>query len=85
MEENKFTIHKVPIDVLLTILEELWNKGADFIDIIGTINPEAKEDKIGIIVRKEYMNSEAGDFEFERDEFIQNDIPLSEKDLNDLL
>lgn len=82
MEENKTIIQKVPLEALLNILEEIWNKGANFIDIIGISNPETKEDSLGIIVHKEYL--EKG-HDFENLDFSESNIPLSEKDLNDLI
>jgi hypothetical protein len=56
----------------MEILSELYNDGADFIDISGM--PDEDQDVISIFVREEYMNQ---DEEYDGD--------LSDDDLNQLI
>lgn len=56
--ENKKTavFRKIPVETLLDILHEVYEQGADFVDIVGYI--EEEQDTIGIYVYPEYMNTE---------------------------
>ena len=56
----------------MEILSELYNDGADYIDISGV--PNVEQDVISISVREEYMN---------QDEEYNGD--LSDEDLNQLI
>jgi hypothetical protein len=60
----------------MEILSELYNDGADFIDISGM--PDEDQDVISIFVREEYMNQDE-----EYDEEYNGD--LSDDDLNQLI
>ncbi len=77
-KNNKIiTLQKIPIKNLMEILSELYNDGADFIDISGM--PDEDQDVISIFVREEYMNQD----EEEYDEEYNGD--LSDDDLNQLI
>lgn len=86
--ENKpvVTLKKVPIDKLIDLLIELYNKGVDYIDISGI--PDEEQDRMAISFSKDYMTDE-GKKNFENapedltDEFFNR--KLSEDDLNDLI
>jgi len=93
--ENNLTIRKIPVDVLLDLLTNLYNQGVDYVDLIGDINDETQEDRIGIAVYKEYM---AKDVDVEelvfpggtlplkiKEEYFEEFKKLSEDDLNQLL
>ena len=86
MEENKKTIilQKIPLKRLLETLEEIYNQGADYIDISGV--PNVEQDIIGIHVREDYMADEE-DFDFEEndDEEELKSSDLSDDDLNQLI
>lgn len=72
-KNNKIiTLQKIPIKNLMEILSELYNDGADYIDISGV--PNIEQDVISISVREEYMN---------QDEEYNGD--LSDEDLNQLI
>ena len=72
-KNNKIiTLQKIPIKNLMEILSELYNDGADYIDISGM--PNVEQDVISISVREEYMN---------QDEEYNGD--LSDEDLNQLI
>lgn len=92
------TIKKVHLDSFIEILIDLYDKGVDYVDIIG-VNNEI-QDSIGISFSKDYMNSELVD-NFEKIKLpskkaekedkkpeIKEDkinINLSDDDLNQLL
>ena len=86
MEENKKTIilQKIPLKRLLETLEEIYNQGADYIDISGV--PDVEQDIIGIHVLEDYMADEE-DFDFEEtdDEEELKSSDLSDDDLNQLI
>lgn len=76
-KNNKIiTLQKIPIKNLMEILSELYDDGADFIDISGM--PNVEQDVISIFVREEYMNQDE-----EYDEEHNGD--LSDDDLNQLI
>lgn len=58
MSNKRLTIRKVPVKTLLSILNELYTSGADFIDLHGIVNNVTKEDSITVSVPLEYMNQE---------------------------
>ncbi len=80
------TLRKVPIDKLVDLLIELYNKGVDYIDISGI--PDEEQDRMAISFSKDYMTEE-GKKNFEdapedlTDEFFYR--KLSDDDLNDLI
>lgn len=81
--DNQVRIRKVHLQTLLDILSDLFDKGVDYVDIIGTLQDD--QDSLGISFSKEYM----------AEEYIENfdniDIPnqlktnLSDDDLNQLI
>jgi hypothetical protein len=98
MENNNIdvSLNKIPLKVLLDALEQLYEMGADYIDIIGVNNIE--QDTIAIAVKQEYMcpdyeEAENSDGEYEEYEEEEENIPpikkinikLSDEDLNQLL
>lgn len=70
MEAQTFIIKKIPLKDFITILIELYDGGADFIDITG--KPEGEDDVIQISVLQEYMAKE-------------EDGDITEEDLNNLI
>jgi hypothetical protein len=84
------TIKKVHLDSFIEILIDLYDKGVDYVDIIG-MNSDV-QDSIGISFSKDYMNSELAD-NFDKintpvkSETIEKkiNIKLSDDDLNQLL
>jgi predicted lipid-binding transport protein (Tim44 family) len=87
------SLRKIPLEMLIQILEDLYNGGADYVDILGEADGEQR-DTIKFIVKPEYISDfdEEDDdeinieqkFELER---IKEDEPssLSEEDINDLI
>lgn len=62
---------KIPLKELIEILHEMYDQGADYVDIVGVPNEE--QDVIGIHVLEEY--------------FFEEEYPeeLSDEDLNQLI
>jgi len=79
-------IKKVPLDEIIDVFMDLYNKGVDFIDLIAT----EKDNRISVIFTEEYVNEEAKD-NFELDDFemkdgeINIDSKLTDDDLNQLI
>lgn len=86
MDKEPIMLKKIPLDKLIDILVEIYNRGVDYIDISGI--PDEEQDKVAISFSKDYMTEE-GKKNFENapidltDEFF--DTKLSEDDLNDLI
>ena len=79
------SLRKIPLEGLIQILTNLFEEGADFIDISGQQDEreEGSVDVIKITVKPEYMSDE-NELEIEVD--IEGEKPsLSEDDLNDLI
>lgn len=86
-------IKKVPLNDLIDILSDLYNRGVDFIDILAPEEP-TEDDRMTIKFSKEYMSPDAeleegeeldDDEEDILDITIVPDTKLSEEDLNQLL
>ena len=78
-------LRKIPLEGLIQILTNLFEEGADFIDISGVQDDreDGPVDVIKITVKPEYMSDE-NELEIEVD--IEGDKPsLSEDDINDLI
>jgi hypothetical protein len=69
-------IKKVPLDEIINVFMDLYNKGVDFIDIIAS----EKDNRISVIFSEEYINEEALD-NFELDV----DPKLTDEDFNQLI
>ena len=83
--ENKqeLRLKKIPLKVFLEALTDIYNRGVDYVDIIGT--PGEEQDSIGIAIKEEYFSKDILDDE-DDDEFDnREDKSLSDDDLNQLL
>jgi hypothetical protein len=94
------TLHKIPLEALIGILTDLYDNGADFIDISGE-NSEKEglpKDTIKITVKPEYLSDyneedvmeleQEIEMDFSGDEGDDNDsskTSLSDEDINDLI
>jgi hypothetical protein len=83
-------IKKVPLDEIIDVFMDLYNKGVDFIDLIAS----EKDNRISVIFTEEYVNQEAIDnFELDNDfedgdnnEIEINISPkLTDEDFNQLI
>ena len=83
MENREVKIERIPLDKLIDTLVDLYNKGIDYVDIVGV--PDEVQDNIAVAIREEYMNAHPED-EFEIDVELENpDENLSDEDLNQLI
>lgn len=86
-QSNKVKIRKVPIDVVMRILGNLYDDGVDFVDFHGIIGED--EDTLGISFSKDYMDPElAQQFEdMEEDDMSEEQIKvkLSDDDIDKLI
>lgn len=86
MKEN-VRIRKIHLDTLIQVLVEMYDKGVDYIDIIGEINDI--QDSIGISFSKEYMKEDMQEnFDEIPSKHIKKgdiDVSLSDDDLNQLI
>jgi hypothetical protein len=78
-------LRKIHLDTLMKLLVELYDKGVDYVDIIGTV--DKVQDSIGISFCSEYMNEDMKEnFDNISTKQIDNTTPLSnEDDLNQLI
>lgn len=70
MAKEKVTLRKIPLKLLIDTLVEIYEKGADFVDVVGV--PDDTQDEIGIMVREEYYTSDP-------------EGEISDDELNDLI
>ena len=74
-------IKKVPLDEIIDVFMDLYNKGVDFIDLIAS----KKDNRISVIFTEEYVNQEAkDDFELDNNE-IDINTKLTDEDFNQLI
>jgi hypothetical protein len=70
-------LRKIPLESLIEILQDLYESGADYIDISGK-NDEKNRDIIHITIKEEYMF-----YNEEEDDATERSI--FEGDINDLI
>ena len=94
-------LRKIPLQALIEILQDLYDNGADYIDLSGEQKDEngSVKDLIQITIKPEYMLHDERDEEDNDDvtqeielDYSDDDIPstdkrslLSEDDINDLI
>jgi hypothetical protein len=81
------SLRKIPLEGLIQILTNLFEEGADFIDISGQQDDreDGPVDVIKITVKPEYMSDDS-EVEIEVDMEDDDDKPsLSEDDINELI
>ena len=87
MENNNICIKKIPLDSLIDVLVDLFDKGVDYIDILGAQGDD--KDYMAISFCKEYMCEESQEeFTAGSNIITKEDITnykLSEEDINDLI
>jgi hypothetical protein len=81
---NHVKIKKIHLNTFIEILVGLYDKGVNYVDIIGTMNDE--QDSVGISFSKEYMDDEYKDNFDSISETDGDDLNLSDDDdLNQLI
>ena len=91
-------LRKIPLGPFIEILTDLFENGADFIDISGDVNNEGESprDSIKITVKPEYLSPDLDEEEEDvidhgMDFLIDNEAntlppsPLSDDDIEDLI
>ena len=76
MDSNEIALRKIPLKILIEILQDAWDRGADYVDIIGV--PDEIQDNISIAIKEEYMHRE-------EDDNIDTDKDITDEDLNQLI
>ena len=84
MENREVKIEKIPLNTLIDTLVDLYNRGIDYVDIVGV--PGIEFDRMGIAFTRDYM-TEQGKKNFEG---LDLDIEittskLTDDDLNELI
>lgn len=69
---KQLIIKKILLKAFLEVLNDIYESGADFVDLIGT--PDEHEDAIGISVPEEYMNTGEQKEEEENSSLTDDDI-----------
>jgi hypothetical protein len=88
MENKEIRIRKIHLDGFIEVLVELYNKGVDYIDLMGV--PDSDQDRMAISFTTDYM-MEGAEENFKNVTLQEIDInellnqKLSDKDLNDLI
>jgi hypothetical protein len=87
---EKITLEKIPLNHFISILVELYESGANFVDITGT--PNVEQDVIGISVKDEYIfdideeeDDDDDDQENNKKYVIEKHIKLTDDDLLKLI
>ena len=81
---QEVTLRKIPVKVLIDVLTDAWNKGADFVDIIGIANDF--QDNIGIAIKEDYYTkTDKEENEFDIEVEIDPSKKLDDEDLNQLI
>lgn len=82
---NEVRLNKIPLKLFIDALIDVYTSGAEYVDLIGTLNEE--QDSIGISVSIDYMTVSKNEYYKELSERMlekAKDKKLSEEDLNDL-
>lgn len=84
MESREVKIQKIPLDKLIDTLVDLYNKGVDYVDVVGV--PGKEFDRMGISFTGEYM-TEQGRKNFEGMDLAVEikESKLTDEDLNELI
>lgn len=89
-------LRKIPLGMFIEILQDLYENGAEFIDLSGNMTEEgdALRDSVKITVRPEYLAEEIDEDEdytetridyVNNDEEDDNDCSLSDDDIEKLM
>lgn len=89
-------LRKIPLEMLINILQDLYDGGADYVDISGDNNVDGEQrDTIKFIVKPEYLSEFDEDddvlsleqelkMDYSGDEDVTS-TRLSDEDINDLI
>lgn len=65
-------LRKIPLGPFIEILTDLFENGADFIDLSGNDDEDAPRDSVKITVKPEYLSSDNEEEEEEEEEDLLN-------------
>jgi hypothetical protein len=92
MENNKFTLTKIPLEPLIEILLKIYELGMEYVDIEGIVDDENVKDTIGIKFCNDYANIDESDEGSIKgyiigynDDDNEERKPLSDDDINELI
>jgi hypothetical protein len=75
-------LRKIPLEMLIQILQELYDGGADYVDISGDNDVDGNpRDTIKLTVKPEYLS----DFDDDNEDQEIKLSGLSDEDINDLI
>ena len=57
--DNEIRINKIPLKLFIEALTDAYNRGVDYVDIIGKAGDE--QDSIGIAIKQEYFSPDIFD------------------------
>jgi hypothetical protein len=66
MKNNKLMLQKIPLGPFIDILINVYNQGADFVDIGGT--PDGVEDTLYVSVKEEYFEEDIEESKLSEDD-----------------
>jgi hypothetical protein len=87
-------LRKIPLEMLINILQDLYDGGADYVDISGNIDEDGMpRDTIKLTVKPEYLSDFDEDNTLNLEQELdlewseEDDLPssLSDEDINDLI
>lgn len=78
-------LRKIPLEMLIQILQDLYDGGADYVDISGDNDVDGSpRDTIKLTVKPEYMAEDLED-DIEEQIDLSSERSLSDEDINDLI
>ena len=78
-ENNQVVLKKIPLEIFINALMDIYNSGIDYVDILGI--PGEEQDNIGISFNTTYLSEDV------KNDMIEDqnlNIKLSDEDLNQL-
>ena len=69
MKNKKYTVQKIPIMDLITALNQVYEIGADFIDLTVVCKGEEERDQLLIDIKDEYYAEEEEDDKLDENDF----------------
>ena len=79
MSKKEIVLQKIPLEGFIDILMQLYNNGANYIDIVG--EPNVEQDVISVLVKKEYIDDTINLFPMEENISLK----LTDDEINELL
>lgn len=81
-DKKEIRFRKISLQLLIDTLTHIYNSGADYVDIVGIQNDD--QDVINIVVQEDYMTDEELE-EYDEEENPEDESPLSDEDINNLI